>query len=166
MSDGYNASTSVSSFIVDSKELVQGDFKTLNVPFGRSFVYTPQSGITTIRIVSAAVDMATPAVGTIRVDVEGFPLTDKSVIQRVGGNSLVTLAYIPVEFSDRTAVTSPNSQPVVRLYEDVQLLDLVITFNFRALDGNAAERLMSSANIVFVMETDGSGSGSHSMFST
>lgn len=152
----YGPSTSVATLMLNSQTVTDGQFSRLRVPLGTTNMRTPDEGVTTIRCAACAVEMVTPEVGTLRVSVTGLPLQQRSVVQQVSLSDGVTMAYIPVEFSDRAAVTDANAQPTIQLLNGVRLVDVTVGVSFKPLAGEERDEPVENLNIMLVMETDGS----------
>ena len=167
--DNYGPKTTVAAFVVNSANVTTGVFSSLLLPLGTSPIYTPQVGVTTIRMAACAVELADYTNGFVRVRVGGLPVSSTAVAQQVTDDGDVTLGYIPIDFretgfEDVAAVAQPTAQPVVQLYGGVQLLQLRVGVEFVPLRPEDPVQDVTSVNMLLVMETDGSRSGNTAMF--
>ena len=160
----YGPATSVLTLMMNSRSVTTEPFKTLRMPLGTSDIRTPEKGVTTIRVAACAVNMVTPIVGTLRVDVDGLPIPQQSVVQQVSASTGVTMAYIPVEFSDRAAVADANAQPIIQLLGGIRLIDIRVTVEFKPLNVSSFVTDIDTLNLMLVMETDGSRRGNQAIF--
>lgn len=166
----YNASTLVTSFLFNTDSFMDGTanpFTRVKVNMRSMGVQVPKNGVTTFRVAAAAAKMVDETqVGVLRINISNLPVASQSVVQQINSGEGTTMAYIPVEFNDRSAETIPNSQPRLQLLSGVELQDFVINVSFKPLAQDVIPSPLESLNVMMVMETDGSRTGNSAVFST
>lgn len=162
----YGPKTSVTSFLVSTRGFLPDGqtFTRFRVQMTQQGVRTPRVGVVTMRLAAAAADFDVTTVGTLRINVQGLPVPSQSVVQQIAEGAGTTMAYIPVEFSDRSSETDQDSQPVVQLLNNVDLNDLEIDLTFKPLRDDEAPIEVKSLNMMMVLETDGSRRANHTVF--
>lgn len=165
----YNPSTSVTSFLFNTDSFRgpnAAPFSSVTVKMRAMGLQTPQHGVTTFRVAAAAAKMVDETqVGVLRINIVNLPIASQSVVQQINNGKGTTMAYIPVEFNDRSAQTIPFSQPHIQLLNNVVLQDFEIDIKFKPLSQDVIVSPLQSLNMMMVMETDGTKSGNTSAFS-
>lgn len=139
-------------------------FTSFTVSLSRLGIEIPDEGLATIRLAKASVDSEERKIGNVRLSVNNLPVASMSVVQPEETADGVVMAYFPVEFSDRAAFTDPLSQPKIQLLNGVFFSDITVTLNFTPLDPADSGQAFNFCSLVFVMEVDGSKTGSNNMF--
>lgn len=160
----FDPKTSVTSFMVNRSSVVAGGITEFSLPFSNTPVVTPQQGVTTLRVVAASVELATYDAGTVTIDIANLPIAYTAVVEQNKQRNGVTMAKIPVVFSDRdNPITSANT-PVVQLLPGVQLLDTRVTASYDNIVPGGPSHDITVLNFMMVMQTDGSSQGNTGMF--